>query len=394
MTAAMTHRERVRTALNHQEPDRVPIDLSGAVGDAINVVAYRNLLGHLGMPDRTVTVGEKAGQKAKVDEDILQRFDVDFRKVSLGRPDGFTEKPLPNDSFRDEWGIIFQRPPGGYYYDVIPEGHPLRDVDTVAGLDARRWPDPLDAGRFRGLRDRARWLREETDFAVVLDVNCSFFLRCGVLRGWENFFMDLAGNQPFAEALMDRYLDFKLGVARRALEEAGEFADVVVCSSDDFGSTESTLISPGLFRALIKPRVRRTLDLIRAYTSARRFFHSDGAIYPLIGDLIDCGVEVLNPIQVSAAGMGDTRRLKAEFGDRLTFWGAVDTHDVLPRGTPAEVRGEVRRRLADLGPGGGYVLGSVHNIQRDVPPENVVAMFQAAQEHGKYPMSPAVVALG
>jgi uroporphyrinogen decarboxylase len=231
-------------------------------------------------------------------------------------------------------------------------------------------------------------LHEETDFAVVLVLNCAFFLRCAELRGWENFFMDLAGNRDFAEELMDRYLDIRLQIAGRGLEEAGEFADVVVCTTDDLGSTDSLLISPRIWRELILPRFRRTFDFFKERTEAKRFFHCDGAIYPLIPDFIEAGVEALNPMQVSAVGMGDTKKLKAEFGDKLTFWGAIDTHQALPFGTPEDVRQEVRQRIMDLGPGGGYVVCSVHNIQPEVSPENVVAMFDAVDEFGWYPLRP------
>lgn len=386
MPAKMTHRERVRAALSHQEPDRVPIDLSGAGGDAITAIAYRNLLRHLGLGERPILIENRMTQTAKVDEDVLQRFDVDFRRVDLGAPDAGQDEALPDDSYRDEWGVIRRRPPGGYYYDLVPEGSPLREIDTIAGLDTYRWPDPLDPGRFRGLRERTKQLHEETDYAVVLVLNCSFFLRCAELRGWENFFMDLAGNAPFAEALMDRYLQIKLDIAGKALEEAGEFADVVVCTTDDFGSTDSLLVSPGIFRRLIKPRFKRTFDFFKERTDAFRFFHCDGAIYPLIPDFIECGVQALNPVQVSAKGMEDTKRLKEEFGRDLTFWGAIDTHQALPFGTPDDVRNEVRQRISDLGPGGGYVVCSVHNIQPEVPPENVVAMFDAVNEFGWYPL--------
>jgi uroporphyrinogen decarboxylase len=388
MRTKMTHRERVRAALNHQEPDRVPVDLSGAAGDAITAIAYKNLLQHLGFGDREIVIENKMTQTARVDEDILRRFDVDFRRVDLGAPDAGQDKWLPDDSYQDEWGVIRRRPPGGFYYDLVPEGSPLREIDTIAGLESYRWPDPLDPGRFRGLRDRAKKLHEETDFAVVLVLNCAFFLRCAELRGWENFFMDLAGNRDFAEELMDRYLDIRLQIAGRGLEEAGEFADVVVCTTDDLGSTDSLLISPRIWRELILPRFRRTFDFFKERTEAKRFFHCDGAIYPLIPDFIEAGVEALNPMQVSAVGMGDTKKLKAEFGDKLTFWGAIDTHQALPFGTPEDVRQEVRQRIMDLGPGGGYVVCSVHNIQPEVSPENVVAMFDAVDEFGWYPLRP------
>jgi uroporphyrinogen decarboxylase len=164
----------------------------------------------------------------------------------------------------------------------------------------------------------------------------------------------------------------------------GDNVDVVLCP-DDLGMQSGPLISPQLYRKLVKPRHRRLFDTIKSHTNAKLLLHSDGAIAPIIGDLIDIGVDILNPIQVSAAGMGDTARLKKEFGTHLSFWGAIDTQQVLPFGTPEEIRAEVKARIEDLAPGGGYVLSAVHNIQAEVPPENVCAMFEAALEFGACP---------
>ncbi|MBN1685858.1 MAG: hypothetical protein JW852_04340 [Spirochaetales bacterium] len=383
MRAEMTPRERVMAALNHEEPDRVPIDLSQAAGDAITAIAYKNLLNHLGITDRAIKIQTKLSQTAVVDEDILKRFRVDFRRLDLGAPDNWKDEPVGEDGYRDEYGLVRKRPKGGYYYDII--GSPIKD-DTLDAIAKHKWPDPDDPGRYRGLRERARELHEETDYAVVLNVNCAFFLRCAELRGWENFYMDMAGNPDFARALMDHYLDIRLKIAGRALEEVGENIDIVLVSSDDLGMADRTIVSPDMYRELIKPGQKRTFDFFKERTPAKRFYHCDGAIYPIIEDLIEIGVEALNPIQVSAAGMGDTKKLKEEFGDRLTFWGAIDTYKVLPYGTPRDVRSEVKQRIEDLGHGGGYVICSVHNIQPEVPPENVLAMFDASDEFGKYPL--------
>jgi uroporphyrinogen decarboxylase len=380
----MTPRERVLTTLNLQEPDRVPVDLAQAGGDGITLKAYENLLAYLGLPERKIRVGTKSSQTAYVDEDVLRRFGVDFRRLDLGSPDNWKDVPVGEDGYRDEFGLVRRRPRDGFYYDLVES--PMADMDTVAGIDKFSWPNPDDPGRFRGLRERAEKLHKGTDYAVVLQVNCSFFLRCAELRGWENFYVDLAGSPEFASRLMNRYLDYKLRIAELALNEIGGNLDVVLVSTDDLGMTDRPIVSPAMYRELIKPIMRRMFDFFRKRTHAKRFFHTDGAVYPLIEDFVEIGVEALNPIQVSAAGMGDTAKMKAEFGKRLAFWGAIDSHRVLPYGSPADVREEVRRRIRDLGPGGGYVLCSVHNVQPEVPPENVVAMFDAARELGRYPL--------
>ncbi len=379
----MTPRERVMTALNLQEPDRVPVDLAQAGGDGITAVAYQHLVSHLGLPARAGRIMNMMAQSVHVDEDVLQRFRVDFRRVDMGGPDNWKNQPVGEDGYRDEWGVVRSRPEGSYYYDLTES--PMTE-DTMAAIDRFPWPDADDPGRYRGLRERARELHEETDYAVVLNLNSAFFLRCAELRGWENFYMDMASNPEFAYALMERYLDVRLRIAELALEEVGDHVDIVFASSDDLGMTDRPIVSPQMYRQLIKPLQKKTFDFIKDRTPAKLFYHCDGALYPIIEDFIEIGVEVLNPIQVSAVGMGDTRKLKQEFGDRLAFWGAIDTNRVLPLGTPEDVREEVRRRIADLAPGGGYVICSVHNIQPEVPPENVVAMFDAAHELGSYPL--------
>lgn len=383
MTAETTPRERVRKALDHEEPDRVPLDLGQAQGDGITAVAYRNLLDFLGLGNRDLKIKTRFTQVAEVDEDVLRRLRIDFRYVRPGRPDGWTDLELDEQSYQDEWGVIRSMPPGSFYYDLT--GSPLAEDGTMSGLEQRHWPDPEDPGRYRGLRERACRLHEETPYAVVGNLNCSFFLRCFELRGWTNFYMDLAANPGYAEALMDRFLDIQLRIAERALQEIGEYIDVAMVTTDDLGMIDRPLVSPEMYRDLVKPRQRRTFDLFRKYTDAKLFYHCDGAIRDLLPDFIEIGAEVINPIQLNATGMGDTRSLKQEFGDRLSFWGAVDTQHALPLGSTEDVRQEVRHRIMDLGANGGYVVCPVHNIQPEVPPQNVVAMYDAAYELGRYP---------
>ena len=384
MKAEMKPRERVLTALKHQEPDRVPLDLGQAAGDGITAHAYGNLIHHLGLKKRSYRINNKMAQTVFVDEDILKRFRVDFRRVDLSSPDNWQDVSVGEDGYRDEWGVVRTRPKGGYYYDLSES--PIKE-DSISALERHLWPNPDDPGRYRGLRARARKLHQETDYAIVLQVNCSFFLRCAELRGWENFYMDLVRNPKFACALMDRYLDIRLRIAERALQEVEDNIDIAMVSTDDLGMNDRTLISPKMYRALIKPRQNRTFAFFKEKTQAKRFYHCDGAIYPFIEDFIEIGVEALNPLQVSAAGMDNTKKLKKNFGNRISFWGAIDTHHILPQGTQQEIYEEVQRRISDLGPGGGYVICPVHNIQPEVPPENVVAMFDAAHELGQYPLS-------
>src|SRR5450830_615852 len=203
MKAEMTSRERVLATLSHQEPDRVPLDLGQAAGDGITAVAYRNVRRYLGLPEVPIQIKHKLSQEALVDEDVLRRFRIDFRFVEPGAPDGWKDVPVGENGYQDEWGVVRTMPPDSYYYDLT--GSPMAEDATMSAIANHRWPDPENPGRYRGLREKARRLHEETDYAVVANLNCSFFLRCFELRDWSNFYMELAANIEFAEALMDRY---------------------------------------------------------------------------------------------------------------------------------------------------------------------------------------------
>jgi uroporphyrinogen decarboxylase len=244
--------------------------------------------------------------------------------------------------------------------------------------------DPVEDARFDELRDFAEKVRNEGR-AFVLGGISAGMLEMGLwLRGFENFFCDLHENRSLAEAICDKILELKMRYWEKALSLLGDLVDVVQ-EGDDYGGQQGLLISPQIWREVFKPRLRQLFSHIkRCAPHVFIFFHSCGSIYEIIPDLIEVGVDILNPVQVAAANM-DTKRLKREFGDCLTFWGGgVDTQRVLPRGTTEQVREEVKRRIEDLAPGGGFVFATVHNIQADVPPENILAMWEAVQEFGRY----------
>lgn len=284
--ASLSHRERMLRALNHQEPDRVPLDLGGTRSTSLVVEAYDKLERHLGgkEPHR---IFSKWLNIAHPSEAMLARFDIDTRSVSQGSPDNWQDIVFPDGSYRDEWGVLRSRPPGSLYYDLTRS--PLAGDADVADLAKFPWPDPHDPGRCRGMAEAAARLHQGTDYAVVLNMPGGIVHQAQFLRGFEDWF----------------------------------------------------------------------------------------------SDLIATGVDALNPVQVSARHM-DTRALKREFGKDIAFWGAIDTQRVLPFGGPDQVAAEVKRRIGDLGPGGGYVLCAVHNIQADVSPENICAMYDTAREYGQY----------
>ncbi len=343
--------------------------------------AYDRLKNHLGIRSET-KVFARAMQYALIDEEVMVRFGSDGRPLIAGPVPSTLERDLSPSAFIDSWGIPWQRIPGNHYFEIAQPPLQAARVDDIARYP---WPDVAHPSRFAGLRAKAQAIRE-AGYAVVALSGVSAFEHCYMLRGVEKWLMDLAGNPEFAQALLRKVTDLQREAASRFLEEAGEYVDVVI-TSDDLGSQNAPLISPKMYRRLIKPFHAELIAAIKSRTKAKVFFHSDGNIYPLLGDLIEIGVDLLNPVQVSARDMGDTARLKREFGARLSFCGAIDTQQVLPHGTPDDVRREVRRRIKDLGPGGGYILASVHCIQPDVPPENVAAMLEEAQVAGRYPLA-------
>ena len=378
----MRHRERLLAALAHREPDRVPIDLGAGIACGINAHAYSRLKSLLGL-DSPTTVTSRFSQLAKVEETVAQRFGVDVRPVLLGVPGAGEpsswERAWERDT--DQWGVVWAKPAFGQPYEV---DSPLRHDDaTIADIARYPWPDPDDPALVAGLRERAIHLREDTDYGVVLSLSFYPFTQSHLIRGHANWLMDLAGNRPFAEALLDAVTDRLVAMLDRILGEVGDLVDVVGWG-DDVSIQTGPMLRPEMFRELVKPRYRRVMDVIKKRTKASVYFHTCGSVRWLIPDLIDVGIDVLNPVQVSAAEM-DTRQLKREFGERIVFWGGgCDSQRVLPFATPAQVREEVRRRIGDLAPGGGFVFAPVHIIQADVPPENVVAMFEAALEFGRY----------
>jgi uroporphyrinogen decarboxylase len=241
------------------------------------------------------------------------------------------------------------------------------------------WPDPADPVRRRGLKERVRWIREETGCAAVLNVQSAFVHTSQYIRGFEDWFMDLAGDTRLIEALFDAVLDVSLGICRTFLEEVGRDVDVLM-ASDDLGLQNGLLASPELYRRIFKKRHAKYFRLLHDLSPGKVLFHSCGSIAEIMDDLIDIGVDVINPVQVTAAGM-EPRNLKQRYGDRLAFWGAVDTHRVLPRGGTREVKNEVENRIDELNTDGGYILGAVHNIQPDVPLNNILTMFRHAREY-------------
>ncbi|HMM29267.1 MAG TPA: uroporphyrinogen decarboxylase family protein [Aggregatilineaceae bacterium] len=379
----MNPRERLQRALNHQEPDRVPMDLGATRNSGITMPAYRRLVESLGLALETQPLGTTGNSRvlgvAAIDERVLERLGVDVRGVFLGPPDNWADIELPDNAFQDQWGVVWKRPPTSLYFD--PVRFPLAGEISLHDVVRYPWPDVAgDAGYTRGLRDRALWLHERTEYGIVLHLQDICVHYSQWLRGYEDWYTDFHLNPGVLTAIMDAVLERRMAVAESAIAAVGDIVDVISCS-DDVADQRGPMVSPDSYRKFIKPRHRRFFDMVHSRSDAKVLFHSDGSLPKLLPDFIEIGIDFINPVQVSAAGMDDTARLKREFGRDIGFWGAIDNVRVLPYGTPDDVRAEVQRRIRDLGPGGGYVLGAVHNIQPDVPPENIVALFDSARAY-------------
>jgi uroporphyrinogen decarboxylase len=388
LEAALHSRQRLNLALNHQEADRIPFDFGATVLTSIHVSAYRRLREYLRLPlENAPKVVDIYQQIVAVDQDMRELFGVDVRNVSPRSSATFRIdiKDKGNYTyFYDEWGIGWRMPKdGGWYYDMFE--HPLQDAQTIADIENYPWPDPLDAARFEGLRQRAQYAAEVEKQGVFLEgLTAGIMEMAAWTRGFLNYFSDFANNEKLLTCLLEKFLEMKMAYWDKALAEAGEFADVVG-EADDMAGQDRMLVSPKIYRKIVKPLHKQLFDFIHSRTKAKIFFHSCGAIRPIIPDLIEIGVDTLNPIQVSAAGM-NSAELKRDFGKDLVFWGGgVDTQRILGSATPHEVREDVRRRIEDFATGGGFVFATVHNIQGNVPAENIVAMYETLQEYGVYP---------
>jgi len=374
----LNSRERLRKAINHQEPDRIPLDLGGIVS-GITRIAHRNLVKELNFPRSSKeTLIDRAQQLVKPDEQVLDLFQIDTRYAYQEVPLEIWSKDIPDSIWVDEWGTT--RRFTGLYFDMIE--HPLSPVESLTDLKRFSWPDPhQNQSSYDLLQSQVEKLHQ-SEKAVIVNIIGSCFEFGWYLRGFEKFMMDLVLNPDLACGILDIMLEFQIGQFDELLSRMGNLVDVILCG-DDLATQNHPFVSLDLYRRYIKPRQKRLYEFIKTKTNAPIFYHSCGAMSSFIPELIEIGVNIINPVQVRAGGM-DLPKLKKEFGKQIVFWGGIDTQQILPFGKPAEVRDEVRRRIDELAPGGGYILAAVHNIQADVPPQNIITMFEEALHHGKY----------
>jgi uroporphyrinogen decarboxylase len=348
------------------------------------VEGYDRLKRALGVPGET-RIMNKAFRLAFLDESVMQRLGSDCRPITAKPPSRLAPAPADENTFTDAWGITRRKAyygDGCHYWELAKS--PLAEA-TVEDLDRYPWPDPLDPGRTAGLAEEVKALYENTSYALMADGGFKGFWELAwMMRGIEQTLTDLVLNPGFVTALLEKLLEINIAATGRFLDAVGPYIQVFR-TGDDLAIQGGLLMSAKTYRTLLKPVYKKYFDFVRSKTEAKIFYHSCGKVNDLIDDLAEIGVAIINPVQVSA--MGDTAALKARFGNKVTFWGGIDTQHVLPRGSVADVEAEVRRRMHDLGPSGGFVVGPVHNIQPDVPLENIFAMADAVRKYGTYPLA-------
>jgi uroporphyrinogen decarboxylase len=412
----MTSRERVLAAINHKEPDRVPIDCGGMRSAGISAIAYANLKEYLGITSGEIKVYDVLQQLAYPEDFMFERFQldvVDLGRVFLNREEDWFDWTLKNGAkARMPKFFKYTAGPGNevliYWKSGIPLGKmpesslyfdqchwPLADLDEIPDpfpdkvgemmwdIPTPPWDLDLTDENLEYIAAKAKELYETTDYAIMTPVGCNF-LEIGMMwRGMENFLCDIAADPAGAERLFERLMELHIEKLSRILPYIGPYVQILHLN-DDYGSQNGPLISPEVYRKMIKPRQKKVNDYIKSKCDCKLLLHCCGGIYELIPDLIEAGFDILNPIQTSCRNM-EPRKLKNEFGRDITFWGGgCDTRDVLPGATPDEIEEHVRERMEIFSPGGGFVFNPVHNIMANVPPENIVRMYETAIKYGNY----------
>jgi len=382
--AEMNSRERVVTTLEHREPDRVPFDCT------FGYEGYLRLANYMGLKTQKEVVPGSPWLAVSNPIELLNELNIDLYYIGLGKTKDTPIFEYGMDFYTDDWGVKFRKVelPSGLMYDIYD--HVLAGA-TIQDLEQYPWPDPATPDLVEGLEEKARYLYENTDFALIGKFSNSIFEQAHYMRGFEQLLMDLSLEPDFVDELMGKLVDIALARLDVGLKACGKYIQAVRFAGDDMGQQNGPIMSPAMFRKLIKPQFSRYYQkarkLIDQYNPDIKIIaHTDGDVYPLIPDYIEMGLDVLNPVQPYVAEM-EHDKLKAEFGDHLSFHAAIDIQKVMPFGTPEEVKAEAIKTIKALGPGGGYILAPTHYLQADVPPENIIALRDAVLEYGIYPLS-------
>jgi uroporphyrinogen decarboxylase len=381
----MTPRERVRAALDHREPDRVPVALGGSA-QHLAEHRYVVLRDHFAVKDlpRRPLVGFYTTPDYNP---VLDQLETDIRYLHIRPPQDFIQNSLLEKDqfteFTDEWGLTHRFSTG--YYELA--GMPLAANFTKEGIESFPWPDAYDPVRVEGVADEVKYLYEQTNFALALHrpVYGNLWEMAKLLLGMEKALMATLLEPAMLERLFWKLAEVQYGFYDVMLEIVGPYIEYVEIA-EDLGTNLGPIFSPTFYRDVMKPVHIDFIKRIKAKSpGVRVLLHNDGAIREFLPDLIEAGFDILNPIESHLPGM-DPVALKRDFGDALVFQGGVNVKEILPKGTEDEIRAEVRRRIEEMGPGGGYILGPTHNLSNDIPLKNILAFFKAGLELGTYPI--------
>lgn len=380
--------------IEHKQADRVPYDLAGSHVSGIHVNAYQNLCRYLGIDPEPIVFNDIIQQTVIPCQELLDRFEVDTRGLFPLCSHNWNvvgEDIGDYYEYVDEWHFIQHFPKqGGFYWSLAksPIDGMMADKEKVKSY---QWPDAVNPERVAGLRALAIQYRNQGKIVMIKSLCAGLFEMGQRIRGMENFLCDLLADKETADIIMDNVLRLKKEYWKMVIDELGDVVDIVV-ESDDYGTQESQMISEETYHEMIEHRLRDLVGYVKGLLAERKeqdqkgyfFLHSCGNVRPLLPSFIDMGVDIINPVHISAKGM-EPEGLKADFGDKVTFWGGgVETQNILPNGTPEQVRQNVKKNIEILKQGGGYVFNTVHNIQAEVPAENIIAMCDALQEYGRY----------
>jgi uroporphyrinogen decarboxylase len=385
----MNSRERIIAAVNHREPDRVPFDLAGTTWTGIANGAYQNLLTFMGKEAENPQWSDVIQQIVIPSEDLLIKLKVDTRGLFPLTSSNWNvyQKLIDKGDYweyNDEWGFTLHFPKeNGNWFSYVR--HPMEEiVPDVKEINAYKWPLAVDKRRIAGLREKALQFKEEGKIVIIKGLCAGIFEMQQRCRGMENALLDSFLYPEFSDLLVGKIADLKIEFWETALSELADVVDIVA-EGDDYGTQESQLIDPGHFRQYYKPHIARIIKAMkRKAPNAKVMFHSCGNVRPEIPDFIEIGIDILNPVHINATGM-EPSQLKKDFGKDIVFWGGgVDTQKILPSGTITEVADDVKKNIDALAPGGGFVFATVHNIQSDVPPQNIMAMWETLNKYGLY----------
>jgi uroporphyrinogen decarboxylase len=380
----MNRREIFDRIMNFEEVGRVLVDQGRQVG-SIHKSAYPKIREVMGLPPvENFRILDRQSQCVWSDEDLLEAWNIDFRWIV---PKWINVTEIDENTYRNTFGTIFKSANGDYNY--IKES-PMREAEDLAALveEWPYWPDPKDLYLVEGLKEQAEKLYNETDYIIGLDGIKGGILQTGLeLRGYDQLFVDVILDPDGVKALLDKLADLYCEMYTVYLNEVGKYGQLIYLT-DDLGAQNSLLMSPTHIRELVLPYTARVIKHIKSLAPHLKVeYHTDGSVLPIIGDLIDIGVDILNPVQTSVEELKDTAALNKAYGDRIAFHGAMDVQNILINSTPAEIEEEVKKRLKDLGTGGGFIISTCHNINRDIPPQNLKTMYETIAKYSSYPFN-------